>query len=54
MAARVAERAFEHLDAPVRRLAALDTPIPFAPPLEAAYLPGAADVEAAVRELHGY
>ena len=39
MAAIVAEDAFEYLDAPVRRVAAIDTPIPFAPPLEREYMP---------------
>ena len=36
--ARIQSACFEHLDAPVRRVASLDTPIPFAPNLEAAYL----------------
>ncbi|AMJ64240.1 alpha-ketoacid dehydrogenase subunit alpha/beta [Hymenobacter sp. PAMC 26628] len=35
----VAEHCFQHLDAPVQRVAGLDTPIPFAPPLEADFLP---------------
>jgi 2-oxoisovalerate dehydrogenase E1 component len=39
VAAAVAERAFEWLDAPVARLAALDTPVPFAKVLEAAFSP---------------
>jgi len=39
LAAWIGEHCFEHLDAPVRRLAALDTPIPFAAALEADYLP---------------
>ena len=39
IAAWIAENCFEHLDAPVRRVASLDTAIPFAPPLEAAFLP---------------
>ena len=34
LAAAVAEAAFWHLDAPVRRLAAMDVPIPFSPVLE--------------------
>jgi pyruvate/2-oxoglutarate/acetoin dehydrogenase E1 component len=51
IAAAVAEEAFEHLDAPVRRLAAPDTPVPFAPALETAFIPQVADVRAAVLDL---
>lgn len=51
VAARVAERAFWSLDAPVARLCCLDTPVPYSPPLEARYLPDAAKLEAKVREL---
>ena len=51
VAALVADRAFSSLDAPVKRLAALDTPVPFAPPLEEFVLPNAAKVAAALREL---
>jgi pyruvate/2-oxoglutarate/acetoin dehydrogenase E1 component len=54
VAAVVAEAAFEHLDAPVRRVAALDTPIPFAPPLEREYLPLEDDILKAARELADY
>ena len=39
IAARIQEACFSHLDAPVTRVASLDTPIPFAPNLEAEYLP---------------
>ena len=39
IAAQIAEDCFEHLDAPVGRLGALDTPIPFTAPLEDDYLP---------------
>ena len=39
IAARVQESCFAYLDAPVSRVASLDTPIPFAPNLEAEYLP---------------
>ena len=39
IAAWIGEHCFEHLDAPVRRVASLDTAVPFAPPLEAAFLP---------------
>ena len=38
LTARIQSECFEQLDAPVRRVASLDTPIPFAPNLEAAYL----------------
>src|SRR5204862_5160619 len=41
IAALVAEHAFESLDAPVMRLGALDAPVPFAQPLEKAFLPTA-------------
>ena len=51
IAALVAEEAFEWLDAPVRRLGGLDTPIPFSPPLEEAYRPNAAKIAAAARAL---
>jgi pyruvate/2-oxoglutarate/acetoin dehydrogenase E1 component len=54
VAAVLASDAFEHLDAPVRRVAALDTPIPFAPPLEREYLPTEEDIVAAVRDLAEY
>ncbi len=47
--ARIAEKAFTYLDAPVPRVAAFDSPTPFAPPLEQAVLPNAATIEAAVR-----
>ncbi len=39
IAAWVSEHCFEHLDAPVMREASLDTPVPFAPPLEKNFLP---------------
>ena len=39
LAAIIAEDAFEYLDAPVMRVASLDAPVPYAPPLEAAFLP---------------
>ena len=43
--------AFDELDAPIARVGAPFTPVPFSPPLEDAYLPGRADVTAAVRAL---
>jgi 2-oxoisovalerate dehydrogenase E1 component beta subunit len=54
VAAVIAQDGFEHLDAPVRRVAALDTPIPFAPPLEREYLPLEADILAAAADLAAY
>jgi pyruvate/2-oxoglutarate/acetoin dehydrogenase E1 component len=54
IAASIAEEAFEQLDAPVKRLTAPDTPVPFAPTLEKAFLPQVDDVVAAIRELAEY
>jgi 2-oxoisovalerate dehydrogenase E1 component len=54
LAAIVQEQAFEWLDAPVRVLGALDTPVPYSPPLEAVFLPGEPDVERAARLLVQY
>jgi len=54
VAALIGELAFEHLDAPVRRLTAPDVPIPFSPPLEQAVLPQLDDVKEACNELISY
>jgi pyruvate/2-oxoglutarate/acetoin dehydrogenase E1 component len=54
IAATIAEEAFEDLDAPVRRLTAPDTPVPFSPPLEKAFIPQVDDVAAALRGLLEY
>jgi len=54
LAAMIQEEAFEWLDAPVRILGALDTPVPYSPPLEDAFLPSEADVERAARLLVDY
>jgi 2-oxoisovalerate dehydrogenase E1 component beta subunit len=54
IAATIAEESFEHLDAPVKRIAAPDTPVPFSPPLEKAFIPQVEDVAAALRELAEY
>ena len=51
IAAMVAEEAFDDLDAPPRRLAGLETPIPYAQPLELGVVPQVADIVAAAREL---
>jgi 2-oxoisovalerate dehydrogenase E1 component len=54
LAAIIQEEAFEWLDAPVRVLAALDTPVPYSPPLEAVFLPSENEVEHAARRLAKY
>jgi 2-oxoisovalerate dehydrogenase E1 component beta subunit len=54
LAAIIQEEAFESLDAPVRILGALDTPVPYSPPLEEYFLPSEADVERAARLLVAY
>jgi 2-oxoisovalerate dehydrogenase E1 component beta subunit len=54
IAATIAEEAFEDLDAPVKRITAPDTPVPFSPVLEKAYLPQVEDVVAGLRELAEY
>ncbi len=54
LAARVAEQLFEYLDAPVKRVGALDTPVAYSPDLEEEILPGSADVLAAILETARY
>jgi len=54
LAARIAERAFESLDAPLVRIAAPDTPVPFSTPLEEAFLPNAEKVLEKARWLCRY
>jgi pyruvate/2-oxoglutarate/acetoin dehydrogenase E1 component len=54
IAALISEHAFEWLDAPLRRLGGLDTPVPFSPPLEDAYRPDAEKIYAIARELAAY
>jgi pyruvate/2-oxoglutarate/acetoin dehydrogenase E1 component len=51
IAARVADQAFDYLDAPIKTVTAPNTPVPFAAVLEAQYVPTAEDVLAKVREL---
>jgi pyruvate dehydrogenase E1 component beta subunit len=51
IAAQVAEKAFDYLDAPITRVAAPFCPVPFSPPLEQAFIPGAEDIVKAVRAL---
>ena len=47
----IMEECFDDLDAPIARVAGPNVPIPFSPPLEAFATPGAADVEAAIRQV---
>lgn len=54
VAARIAERGFAWLDGPVHRLCCPDTPVPYSPTLEEAYLPNVDKLVARVRELASY
>lgn len=54
IAATISEKAFEYLDGPILRVTAPDTPVPYAPPLEKAFLPNTATVLAAARKLADY
>ena len=54
IAALVCESAFEDLDGPILRVTALDTPVPFSPPLEERFLPNVSGVANAARELARY
>ena len=54
IAALIGEEAFEWLDAPVLRLASIDTPVPYSPPLEDYYLPETKDVVDAARKLAAF
>jgi 2-oxoisovalerate dehydrogenase E1 component beta subunit len=54
ISARITEKAFEYLDGPVLRIAAPDTPVPYSPPLEEAFLPNVAKVIEKARWLAAY
>jgi pyruvate/2-oxoglutarate/acetoin dehydrogenase E1 component len=54
IAATIAEEGFEDLDAPVKRIGAPDTPVPYSPPLEKAFIPQVEGVATALRELAAY
>jgi 2-oxoisovalerate dehydrogenase E1 component len=54
IAARIASELFPHLDAPIRRVGALDAPVAYCPDLEEAILPQSADVLKAIRETAEY
>ena len=52
--ATISEHAFESLDAPITRLTAPDTPVPYSPPLEKVYRPDAESIAVAARNLALY
>ena len=54
IAARIADELFEHLDAPVRRVAALDTPVAYCPDLEEVILPQSGDVLKVIQDIARY
>ena len=54
LAAIINEEAFDDLDGPIVRITALDTPVPFSPPLEEFFLPKVEDVVREARKLHAY
>ncbi len=54
IAARITEELFEFLDAPIKRVAAKDSPVAYAPVLEETILPGSADVLKAIRAAAAY
>ena len=54
IAALITEKAFEYLDGPIVRVASLDTPVPYSPALEEAYMPNASKLTRAIRQLVAY
>jgi 2-oxoisovalerate dehydrogenase E1 component beta subunit len=54
IAAIINEEAFDYLDAPIVRIASLDAPVPFSPPLEKAFMPKVEDVVREARRLVAY
>jgi pyruvate/2-oxoglutarate/acetoin dehydrogenase E1 component len=54
LASIISEKAFEYLDGPLVRITAPDSPVPYSPPLEEAYLPGVGQVLDAARRLAAY
>jgi 2-oxoisovalerate dehydrogenase E1 component len=54
LAALIGEHCFGFLDAPIKRIAALDAPVPYSPPLEYAVLPSEAKILSALEELAAY
>ena len=54
LVARISKDCFEYLDGPVMRVGALDTPVPYSPPLEDAMLPNKGKILNALEELIRY
>jgi 2-oxoisovalerate dehydrogenase E1 component len=54
IAAIIQEEAFDYLDAPIRVIGSIDTPVPYSPPLEEEFLANEEEIEAAARELLRY
>ena len=54
IAAQIADKTFEWLDAPMLRVTAIDTPVPYSPPLEDYFLPQIDDIVTAARYLVAY
>jgi 2-oxoisovalerate dehydrogenase E1 component beta subunit len=54
IAAIITEEAFEHLDGPIMRITAPDTPVPYSPPLEEFFLPKTGDIVRVARQLAAY
>ena len=54
LAAVINEDAFDYLDGPITRVTSIDTPVPYAPPLEEYFLPQVEDVLKAARALAAY
>ena len=54
LAARIADELFDQLDAPVKRVGALDCPVAYSPVLEEATLPQTSDIVEAIRDTAGY
>ena len=50
----IADEAFEYLDAPIKRVSAIDTPTPFSPPLEEFFMPGIDKIKKCVEDVLQY
>ncbi|MCF7804508.1 MAG: alpha-ketoacid dehydrogenase subunit beta [Candidatus Marinimicrobia bacterium] len=54
LSARITEEAFEWLDGPIRRIASIDTPVPFAPSLEEYFMPNPEKIADGIQQLWNY